>query len=74
MASSSPWFHTVYGRPVFTGVVDVTLPVSWRLCFSRLDDAGHHNVAHTSVHLYRLNYYRHSGLRAYRGIRSAFAP
>jgi hypothetical protein len=74
MASSLALVHTVYGLPVSTGVVDVTLPVSWRLCFSRLDDDRYHNIDHTPVHQSRLKYYRHCGLRAYRGIRLAFVP
>jgi len=54
--------------------MEVTLPVSWGRCFSRLNDAGHYNVAHNPVHQYRHNYYRHGGLRACRDIRLAFVP
>jgi len=44
----------------------------YTFCLNRLDDTGHYNVAHTPVHQYRLNYYRHNGLRACRVFHRAF--
>jgi hypothetical protein len=54
-AASMARVRTVYRRPVFTGVVDVTLPVSRRRCSGRLEDVGYHNVAYIQAHQYQLN-------------------